>query len=375
MKYLKQSVLSLLMMMPLVNALWADQSPSVVVSIKPIHSLVAGVMGNTGTPQLLLEANASPHTYQMRPSQARSLQEADLVIWVGKYMENFMARAIENLSTDAVVITLEEASGIHRVAFREGGIWGIEEGHKHGHSEHEDDHDSEKHDDHDHEKHDDHEHHSDENHGHDSHEHEHAAKEHDEHGHDDDHDDHGHGEHEGHDHHDHGEFDVHIWLDPGNARRIVEVVADQLSAMNPEHADTYRNNASATIQRINETEASIRTQLSSVQESRFIVFHDAYRYFEDAFELESFGSFTVEPTRLPSAKRLSALREAITEYDVKCVFSEPQFKPDLVETVIEQTDARTGVLDPLGAGLDQGPDAWFMIIQRLADSFAGCLNS
>ncbi len=351
MKYLKQSTLLLLMMIPLVNTLWADQSTSIVVSIKPIHSLVAGVTGNTGTPQLLLQANASPHSYQMRPSQARALQDADLVIWVGKYMENFMARAVENLSTDAVVMTLEEASEIHRVAFREGGIWGIEEGH-HEHPEHEDEHHSEAHHDHDHA------------HDSDEHEHEHAAKEHDEHGHEDNHDD-----------HDHGEFDPHIWLDPGNARRIVEVVADELSTLSPEHADAYRNNANATIKRINETEASIREQLSSVRKSRFIVFHDAYRYFEDAFELESFGSFTVEPTRLPSAKRLSALREAITEHNVVCVFSEPQFKPDLVETVIEQTNARTGVLDPLGAGLDQGPDAWFMIMQRLADSFAGCLDS
>lgn len=371
MKYFKNSILSLLMMIPLVNTLWADQSPSIVVSIKPIHSLVAGVMGNMGTPQLLLEANASPHTYQMRPSQAKSLQDADLVIWVGKYMENFMARAVENLSTDAVVMTLEEVSGIHRVAFREGGIWGIEEGH-HGHSEHEDEHPLEEHHDQDHEKHDDHEHHSHENHGHDSDEH--AAKENDEHDHGHD-DDHGHGGHAGHDHHDHGEFDPHIWLDPDNARRIVKAVADELSALNPDHADTYRNNARATINRINETEASIRTQLSSVHKSRFIVFHDAYRYFEDAFDLESLGSFTVEPTRLPSAKRLSSLREAIIEHDVICVFSEPQFKPDLVETVMEKTDARTGVLDPLGAGLDQGANAWFMIMQRLADSFAGCLDS
>ncbi|MYB33672.1 MAG: ABC transporter substrate-binding protein, partial [Gammaproteobacteria bacterium] len=283
----------------------------------------------------------------------------------------FMARAVGYLSTDAVVMTLEEASGIHRVAFREGGIWGIG-GEHHEHSDHDDEH-------HDHDEHDDHKKHSDEDHGHDSDEHDehqHAAKEHDDHdghGHEDDHDDHD--GHEGHDHHDHGEFDPHIWLDPGNARRIVEVVADQLSALNPDHAETYRNNARATIKRINEAEASIRTQLSSVQKSRFIVFHDAYRYFEDAFELESFGSFTVEPTRLPSAKRLSELMEAITDHNVVCVFSEPQFKPDLVETVIEQTDARTGVLDPLGAGLDQGPDAWFMIMQNLADSFAGCLKS
>jgi len=365
MNYFKKSILSLFLVFPLVNASWADESSNIVVSIKPIHSLVAGVMGETGTPELLLESNASPHTYQMRPSQAKSLQNADLVIWVGKYMENFLERAIENLSTDANVLTLLDAPGIHQAAFREGGIWGIEDDHhEHSHDDHE--HDSEQHDDHDH------------GHGSDDHDdHEHAVKEHDhdKDKHHDDHDDHGHGGHEGHDHHDHGEFDVHIWLDPVNARRIVELVADELATLNPDHADMYRNNAGKTIQRINETEASIQAQLSSVRKSRFIVFHDAYRYFEEAFGLEAFGSFTVEPTRLPSARRLSELRKAITEHNVVCVFSEPQFKPDLVETVIQQTDARTGVLDPLGAGLDQGSDAWFMIMQRLADSFTGCLGS
>ncbi len=304
MNYFKKSILSLFLVFPLVNASWADESSNIVVSIKPIHSLVAGVMGETGTPELLLESNASPHTYQMRPSQAKSLQE----------------------------------------------------------------HGSEQHDDHDQEH----------GHGSDDHDdHEHAVKEHDhdEDKHHDDHDDHGDGGHEGHDHHDHGEFDVHIWLDPGNARRIVQIVADELTTLNPDHADMYRNNARETIQRINETEASIQAQLSSVRKSRFIVFHDAYRYFEEAFGLEAFGSFTVEPTRLPSARRLSELRKAITEHDVVCVFSEPQFKPDLVETVVQQTEARTGVLDPLGAGLDQGSDAWFMIMQRLADSLRGCLGS
>ncbi|MCY4050534.1 MAG: zinc ABC transporter substrate-binding protein [Gammaproteobacteria bacterium] len=370
MKLLKTLILSLVLISTSANTLLAHESPNIVVSIKPLHSLVASVMGDKGNPQLLLESNASPHTYQMRPSQAKALQDADLVIWVGKYMENFLARAVENISTDATVLTLEEAQGIHRLPFREGGIWGIEK--HHDHEEHHD-HDEEKHDSHGHEE----DNHSEDGHAAKEHdEHEHAAKEHDDHDHDQGHDDHGHDDHghEEHDH-DHGEFDVHIWLDPDNARRIVEILANELTIMDPDHADIYSQNAKTTIQRIDETEESIKKQLSSINQDRFVVFHDAYRYFEEAFGIEAFGSFTVEPTRLPSARRLSELREAINHHNVVCVFSEPQFKPDLVETVIEQTGAKTGILDPLGAGLDQGPDAWFMIMQRLADSLTDCLGT
>ncbi len=360
MKLLKFLMFCLALMTTMGNSLWADNSSNIVVSIKPIHSLVAGVMGDTASPQLLLESNASPHTYQLRPSQAKSLQDADMVIWIGKYMENFLDRAVENLSSDARVLTLLEGQGMHKLPFREGGIWGIEG--DHDHDEHHD-HDEEKsHSDaHGHEH--DHEH---DEHGHS--EHEHAAKEQGDH-------DHDHSEHEGHDHHDHGEFDVHIWLDPDNARRIVEILVDELGTLNPGHADIYRQNANKTIDRIDETAASIQQQLSSIGSRRFIVFHDAYRYFEEAFGIEAFGSFTVEPTRLPSAKRMKELREAVNHHDVTCVFAEPQFKPDLVETVVEQTEVKTGVLDPLGAGIEPGQDAWFMIMQGLADSLTDCLGT
>lgn len=334
-----------------VGAVADDVAPSVVASIKPIHSLVAGVMGEQGDPLLLLDGYASPHTYQMRPSDARSLQNADLVIWIGRNMETFLDRPIENLATDAEVMTLSEIPGMHRVSYREGGIWKADD----------------ERDDHDHDsgEHEEHAHDSDEHeeHGHDSDEHDHESREHDEHA-----------EHEG-DDHDHGEFDMHLWLDPGNARRIVEAVADTLARIDPSRSGSYRDNARATVRRIETTAATIQKRLAPVHENGFIVFHDAYRYFEDAFGLNGIGSVTVDPSRLPGARRLVELRNVLSERGVVCVFSEPQFEPDLVETVVEGTGIRSGVLDPIGADIESGPDAWFMIMDKLADAFEDCLGS
>ena len=285
----------------------------VVVSIKPIHALVAGVMGNTGNPRLMLTGTASPHTYQMRPSEAEALASADLVVWVGENMETFLDRPIANLGSGAHVLTLHESAGMELLPSREGGIWSDEDPEVHV----------------------------------------------------DEHDDHG---------HDHGEFDLHIWLDPGNARRIVDVVADALIRIDPGHTEAYRGNAETMRMRIDALETSLGVQLAPVRQRAFIVFHDGYRYFEHAFALNSKGAVAVDPARPPGARRLAELRAALVEHDVRCVFTEPQFEPDLIRTVIEGSTVRTAPLDPLGAVIEPGPDAWFEMMRGLGDAVAGCLG-
>ena len=291
------------------NALAAD----VVVSIKPIHALVAGVMGETGEPHLMVSGAASPHTYQMRPSEAKALSGADLVVWIGEGLETFLDRPIANLGSNADVLTLHEVAGMELLPSREGGIWHDEDPEVHV----------------------------------------------------DEHDDHG---------HDHGEFDMHVWLDPGNARRIVEVVADALVRIDPDRAGTYRGNAEEMRLRIDMLETSLGAQLAPVRQQAFIVFHDGYRYFEHAFELNSKGAVAVDPARPPGARRLAELRAALVEHDVRCVFTEPQFEPDLIRTVIEGSTVRTAPLDPLGADVEPGGDAWFEMMRGLGDAFTGCLG-
>ena len=389
----------------------AATPPDVVVSIKPVHSLVAGVMEGVGEPDLIIQGGASPHSYQMRPSEAAALSQADIIIWVGEYIETFLKRPITNLGSESEAIALTEIPGISLLRFREGAVWVKNEGHdehghdehghdehghdehghdEHGHDEHGHDehgHDEHGHDEHGHDEHghDEHGHdeHGHDEHGHDEHghdEHGHDEHGHDEHGHDEHgHDEHGHDEHghdeHGHDEHDHaGEIDGHIWLDHANSRRIVEFVADLLARQDPERAATYQRNKVATIERIDALERKLRSRLAPVQDRPFLVFHDAYQYFERTFDLKGLGAITFGPDRRPSAMRLTALRNALIEHDIGCVFTEPQFKPDLAFTVIEGTKTRTAEIDPLGADIEAGSDAWFNIIDRLGTTIADCLS-
>ncbi len=386
----------------------------VVVSIKPLHSLVAGVMGDTGSPYLILPGASSPHTYQMRPTQAAEIDQADLIVWVGEELETFLSRPIANLGEGSMVLTAHEFEGLRLYATRAGGIWQDHadrhdehdhgDGHRDDHTDHKED--SEHHDEHDHGSeeghHDEHDHgdghrddhtgHKEDSEHHDEHDHGSEEGHHDEHdhgdGHRDDHmdhkedsehhDEHGHdsGEHGVDAHgHVHGEYDMHIWLDDENARRIVDSVAEALSVIRPENTDVYLANAKMMHDRIHALDASIKNRLEPVIDSGFVVFHDAYQYFERAYGLNGVGTVLVDPSRQIGAKTMSELRNVITENNVTCLFTEPQFKPDLVETLIEGTAVRTGELDPLGADVAPGPDAWFAIMENLANSILNCLTN
>jgi len=322
----------------------------VVASIKPVHSLVSGLMAGVGVPSLIIDGAGSPHTYSLKPSQAQQLQDAKLVFWMGDELETFLAGPIENIAQSATTIKLIDAHDLKKIKFREGGMFD-----DHGHDDH-DEHDHEKHDEHDHEKHDEHDHEK-----HDEHDHEkHAKKEHDDHG---DHDEHG-----------HGEFDPHVWLDPVNAKAIVHEIEEALVKADPKHASTYEANAHKMMDKLDSLTAELREELEPVHEKGFIVFHDAYQYFEQRFDVAAVGSITVSPEVMPGAERVNELREKILELNATCVFSEPQFEPKLVDTVVEGTGVRTGVLDPLGATLAKGPDLYFQLIRNMASSLKKCLS-
>ncbi|MCY3873195.1 MAG: zinc ABC transporter substrate-binding protein [Rhodobacteraceae bacterium] len=333
--------------------------PDTAVSIKPIHSLIAGVMADIDEPWLMLRGAASPHTYQFRPSEAQRLDQAELIVWIGENMETFLARPIENLGSDAVVITLHEVPGIRLLPTRPGGLFGDDD---HAGEEEEDEHhDEEAESGHGDEE----EGEEEEGHAEGEEEGEHAEGEDEDGFHVDEHADHG---------HEHDEFDMHIWLDPDNASRIVQTLVEILAGMDPDRATAYRVNADRMLLRIETQKDSLARQLEPVEGEGYIVFHDAYQYFERAFDLEPTGSVAVDPSRAPSAKRLAELRSALSEDEVRCVFVEPQFKPDLVETIVEGTGVRTATLDPLGVDVEPGPDAWFTIMDDMADAFSECLG-
>ena len=346
-------ILSILSFLTLLSP--ANAEIKVVASIKPIHSLASYLMDGVGTPDLIVDGYASPHGFALKPSHAKMLQEADIVFWVGEDLENFLEKPLGSIAKKAEKIELLQIKGLEILKFRERNIF---DGHDdHGHKD--DDHDdhAKKEDDHD-------------DHGHDDeHKDEHKEDGHDEHGHEDEHKKDGHDEH-GHEGHAHGEFDPHIWLDPLNAKVILKEMAEHLIENDEKNASTYKKNLKKGLKDLDKLVKNVKSDLN--KDFKSIVFHDAYQYFESRFGVNVLGAFTVNTDVLPGAEQLAEIREIIEHDKVTCVFSEPQFNPDIINAVAKDMNISTGVLDPLGATLDPGKDLYFDLIKNMSKSFKGC---
>ena len=340
----------------------ANAEIKVVASIKPIHSLVSYLMDGVSKPSLIVDGYASPHGFALKPSHAKMLQEADIIFWVGEDLENFLEKPLNSIAKKAEKIELLEAKGLNKLKFRERNIF--------------DGHDDHGHDDDGHKKKDDHDDHDDghkkkDDHGHDDDGHK-NKDDHDDHGHDDDghkkkddHDDHD--DHEG---HHHGEYDPHIWLDPINAKTILNEMVVHLIENDAKNASAYKSNLEKALKDIDKLTMEVMTELN--QSTSSIVFHDAYQYFEERFNVNVLGAFTVNTDVMPGAEQLAEIREIIEHDKVSCIFSEPQFNPDIINAVAKDMDIKTGVLDPLGATLDPGKGLYFDLIRNMSKSFKGC---
>ena len=287
---------------------------NVVASIKPIHSLVASVMDGVGEPSLIVDGSASPHTFQLKPSHAKLLQNADIIFWIDKDLENFLVKPLSSIAKKSKKISLMEIRDIKKLKFREKNIF------------------VEKHDDHK---------------GH---------KEHD--------------DHKGHKEHAHGEFDIHIWLDPENAKTMSMEIAKELSKIDPKNKLIYESNAKKVSFKINKMMKEIKKEIN--KDAAFVVFHDAYQYFEKRFNIDAVGALTVNPEVLPGAKQLTEIRKEIKHEKVKCLFSEPQFNPSIAKAIAKDTGVKIAVLDPLGAKLNASKDLYFQLIKNIALSFKNC---
>ena len=315
----------------------------VVASIKPIHSLASYLMDGVGKPDLIVDGYASPHGFAMKPSHAKMLQNADLIFWVGEDLENFLEKPLKSIAKKAEKIELMETKGLKKLEFRERNIF-----EEHGHDEHKEHGHKDEHKEHGHkeDKHDDHKH-----------------DEHKEHGHKEDkHDDH-HG-------HAHGEHDPHIWLDPINAKAILSEMAEHLIEKDPNNASADNANLKKAHKDLDNLTKKVKSELKG--DFKSIVFHDAYQYFEKRFNVNVLGAFTVNTDVLPGAEQFAEIREIIEHEKVTCVFSEPQFNPDIIKAVAKDTNIKTGVIDPLGATLDPGKDLYFDLIRNMYASFKSC---
>ena len=309
----------------------AKAEVNVVTTIKPLHSLVSSVMKGIGEPSLIIEGTNNPHTFVFKPSHAEMIEEADIIFWIGEDLEAFMEKPLDSLAEKAQVISFMELSSIEKLKFREKNIFDDHDGHEDEHEGHEDEDD------------------------HDGHEDEHE-------GHDDDHNDaHAHA---------HGEFDAHIWLDPVNAKKMVLEIAHELSDLDPNNKVKYEDNANATIKSLDELVDSNKKILS--KDISYVVFHDAYQYFEKRFGVIPAGALTLNPDVLPGAKQIADIQDIINDKGIKCIFSEPQYNPKIIETIGNDMKISTGVMDPLGAYIDAGPSMYSDLINGIANSIKDC---
>ena len=352
--------------------------PRVAVDIAPVHSIVSAVMGDLGQPDLIVPTGASPHGYSLRPSEARALDTADFVVWMGPNLAPWLSGPIESLAGDASVLSLLAHPDTHLLEVRQGATFADHDhdhGHDHGHDAHgheEEGHEEAGHDAHDHDAHD----HEEADHAdadHDAHEHDeeghadagHDAHEHEEAGHDDDA---GHDAHAEDEHHHEGD-DPHAWLDPNNAIIWAGVIADQLGDIDPGNAHVYSKNAQAFTSEMMDLKDDIGALLAPVRGRPFVVFHDAYHYFEHRFGIEAVGAVSSNDAVAPSPARLSDLRDEIAALGAVCALTEPQFNPAILDAL---GATRLGELDPMGATLAPGAALYAQLLRNMAASLAEC---
>ena len=279
----------------------------VVTTIKPIHSLVAGVMDGLGSPSLIVDGSNSPHNFSLKPSHAKMIEDAEIIFWVGEDLETFMIKSLESIANNATKVSFMDLDSIIKLKFKEENILEVE-------------------------------------------------------GYDDDHDDH--------DDHADGEFDAHIWLDPKNAIEIVNEIAKTLSLKDPNNKNVYYSNAEKLNHSLNELIEKIN--LSINKDARFIVFHDAYQYFEKRFDVSSAGALILNEEALPSAKKVSEIHKIIKKQNINCIISEPQFNPNIIKSIAQDSSILIRSFDPLGSSFDTNKNLYFEMILSLSNSLKDC---
>lgn len=307
--------------------------PKVVADIPPVQSIVAMVMGDLGTPDLLLGKGADEHDFQLKPSQIGAVTEADLVVWIGPELTPWLDHALEGRGEKGAILTLFDDPGTRKSDYFAGASGqdpkrADAEGDDPNDQGHEDPADEADHDDHD-------------DSGHD-----HGA----------------------------GSLDPHVWLDPSNAQAWAGSIAAELSRLDPENSATYAANAEAARASIAAAEAEAKLLLDPVKDRPFVTFHDAYGYFIGNFGLTTAGTIALGDATSPGAARLVELRRTMEAGTVLCIFPEAQHDPALVDQMAEGTGARVGAaLDPVGSTLEPGPEAYVALVTGLAKTIADCL--
>ncbi len=286
----------------------------VVVTLKPVHSLVTALMQGVGQPKLLLDDSQSPHNMSLRPSQRRMLNEADLIVWIGAALEPSLSHLLQSGQSHAEVVSMLESPGLQRLRVRDSKTWS-----SHVHSHH---------------------------------------------------------------HHD-GELettlhspmqDSHIWLSPANAQQMVRYLTRIVTRLDASNRERYMQNSRTLLARLQALDEQLRSDLETVKKIPYVVFHDAYQYFEAHYALNAVGSVNIDPDQISGARHIHRLRQTIQSRQARCLFTEPQFEPRLVHTLTEGLALNIAELDPLGMQLPAGPESYFMLMKGLSNNLVDCLS-
>jgi zinc transport system substrate-binding protein len=301
------------------NTLFAD-SPRVLVSIAPLHSLVSQITDGVCTVDLLLDSRQSPHLFNPTPHDMERLLEADVVFWIGPHLENGLVRLLQK--RDKMNVAVIHALRLKHLPLRTNADF---EPHDHrscvGH------------------------HHS----------HTHSAEVH--------------GQEEA-----SSTFDAHVWLDPDNALIILGIIKETLIQIDPSNQKAYRANYENAVVKLKSLKDEIMAETRALQGKPFLVFHDGYQYFEKAFGLEGVGSFVLDVGAQPSLKRMRQLQEKIETKGVRCLFAEPQYKSETLTRLAQSLGIKVGVLDYLGIGITPGPNSYAEMMKGLSTSLRACLH-
>ncbi len=314
---LKAGVLSSLLLISS-SSVFAE-APKVLASIKPLQLISQAITEGITHTEVLLPPGASPHNHSMRPSDARKLHSADLIFWVGPAMETFLERSLPS-PENAASVAMMDIEGITLLANDES------------------DHDEHEYDDH----------------------HSHERERHE------------HGRH-GHDHH-HGKYDPHIWLSPKNGKAIAKAMANALADIDAKHAGQYQQNLTAFLKDLDKTDKRNKAIVKQLNDQPMFVFHDAYGYLQDQYQLNIAGHFTLNPEQQPGAKHLTELRDQLKSSGNTCVFREPQFQPAYINRITEGLPVKVGILDPLGGEIKVKADGYSLFISSLVDNISECLT-
>ncbi len=297
------------------------EAPKVVVDIAPVHSLVSMVMKGVGEPTLIIPANASPHDYTLRPSAAKALQNADIIFWMGSSLTPWLDRATTTLMKDAQMIALLDTEDTIILEVRDELTFDADHG--------------------DHDEHEDHDEHKD-----------HVSEHKD-----------------GHEHHG---IDPHAWLSAKNASVWLSVIAAHLSEIDPKNKETYKTNAAVGQKDLTDLATDISKTLNGVQGRSFIVYHDAFQYFENDFNFTAAGAISPSDAAPVSPARIAAIRSMIEKEGIDCILSEPQYSQGLIQSVSSGTEVNLGFIDAIGAGITIGPDLYNTLMRNMAKTFADC---